>query len=71
MLVVSTCPYLKPSKHTCKSCQKQYEMPYEHCCLDECGEHQFCQGCKKGIYLTKEPHEWPRTWDIPEELFRR
>lgn len=50
---MSTCPYLKPTRHICKSCQKQYEMPYEFCCLDECGEHEFCRNCNKGVYLNK------------------
>ena len=38
----------------CKSCQKQYQMPHIYCCLEECGEHEFCKNCDKGIYFKKE-----------------
>lgn len=38
----------------CKTCQKEYEMPNYYCCLPECGEHEWCRGCDKGIYLKKE-----------------
>ena len=51
---MANCPYRKPSRHICISCQKQYEMPYKFCCLEECGEHEFCRGCNKGIYQKKE-----------------
>ena len=31
----------------CDSCIKCMEdAPYHFCCRDECGEHEFCRGCK-------------------------
>lgn len=34
----------------CKECGVVYNMPYVYCCLDECGEHEFCRRCNHGIY---------------------
>lgn len=34
----------------CNQCQTEYNMPHSYCCLDECGEHEFCRGCNHGIY---------------------
>lgn len=33
----------------CKKCQKRFNMPFDICCLEECGEHYFCEGCTGGI----------------------
>jgi hypothetical protein len=38
----------------CSACQAENEMPYKYCCLSECGEHEFCRGCGKGIYLKNK-----------------
>lgn len=38
----------------CDKCHITFKMPYEVCCLYECGEHSFCDGCNKGIYLKGE-----------------
>lgn len=38
---------------TCKQCAKEHNMPYEQCCLDFCGEFEFCKGCKSGIYQER------------------
>ena len=35
---------------TCAECQKEFNMPEAYCCLDECGEHEFCRSCNHGIY---------------------
>ncbi len=35
----------------CKQCSENYNMRYDFCCLNECGEHEFCKGCNCGIYL--------------------
>lgn len=40
--------------HDCKECSKKYQLPFGYCCLIECGQHEFCRGCKKGIYLKGE-----------------
>lgn len=36
--------------NNCKECAKLFKMPHVYCCLDECGEHEFCRGCNHGIY---------------------
>ena len=28
----------------CKECMK--DAPYSYCCKYECGQHEFCRGCK-------------------------
>ena len=38
---------------SCEECMK--DAPYDYCCKLECGEHEFCRGCKskarnKGTY---------------------
>lgn len=38
----------------CVNCQITYKMPFKHCCLYECGEHEFCKNCDKGMYLKGE-----------------
>ena len=35
----------------CIACQAEKQMPHDYCCLMECGQHEFCRGCDKGIYL--------------------
>lgn len=49
------CKFCKhPNWVRCVECHNQYEMPHPYCCLNECGEHQFCGNynkCNKGIYL--------------------
>lgn len=32
-----------PTCNSCKACMKG--APYNMCCRDECGEHEFCRGC--------------------------
>lgn len=39
----------------CSICTDRYNMPYYFCCLEECGEHQWCKLCRErnepgGIY---------------------
>ena len=41
----------RDANHFCLECQIKHEMPYYFCCLDECGEHEFCKGCTSGVYL--------------------
>lgn len=41
----------------CKNCSKKYQFPFSFCCLVECGEHEFCKGCDKGLYLKGETYE--------------
>lgn len=36
----------------CKECADVNLFPYKFCCIKECGEHEFCRGCNKGIYLN-------------------
>lgn len=38
----------------CHECEAKYKIPHEFCCLYECGEHEFCGGCNKGIYLNED-----------------
>lgn len=45
----------------CKKCSEKYQMPFRFCCLIECGEHEFCRGCDKGIYLKGEKHDESRS----------
>lgn len=52
------CPYKKPERLICISCQEQYQMPYKYCCLDECGQHEFCKNCEKGTRLC--PLSWKK-----------
>jgi len=33
----------------CRICADEHKFPHRFCCLYECNEHQFCDGCKKGI----------------------
>lgn len=44
------CGYTNSNGLSCKECSERYKMPYEQCCLYECGEHEFCRNCSKGIY---------------------
>lgn len=39
-----------PNNEVCRECSKRYDMPYPYCCLDECGEHEFCRDCANGVY---------------------
>ena len=41
----------------CEKCSKNNQFPFVFCCLIECGEHEFCKGCDKGIYLKGEKHD--------------
>lgn len=36
-----------PSAVSCKECMGN--APYNYCCQDECGEHEFCRGCERYI----------------------
>lgn len=42
------------TREDCVLCHDKYQMPHWACCLQECGEHEFCRGCDKGIYLKGE-----------------
>ena len=39
-----------PNNEVCRECIERYDMPYPYCCLDECGEHEFCGDCGNGVY---------------------
>jgi len=45
------CPDDRIYPGKCAKCQKDHKMPYNFCCLPECGEHEFCRNCeiRKGI----------------------
>jgi hypothetical protein len=45
------CEIVNPN---CKDCEVKYKMPHEYCCLEECGEHEFCKDCKSVIYLKED-----------------
>lgn len=30
----------------CNKCHIENNFPELYCCLDECGQHEFCRGCK-------------------------
>ncbi len=36
----------------CEQCSEEY-LRYSWCCLFECGQHEFCAGCDRGIYGEK------------------
>ena len=46
----------QPDKNTCKICQRIFKMEGS-CCLDLCGEHDRCRGCKKGT-RSERFKEW-------------
>lgn len=48
------CPYNDPVWDTCTACQFSNRMPFWYCCLEECGNHDFCKDCDKGIYLRSK-----------------
>lgn len=39
------------TKQDCDNCHKYNEFPYEFCCLEECGNHEFCVGCTIPKYI--------------------
>ena len=41
-----------PNSNNCKICMK--DAPYEFCCRDECGEHEFCKGCNYRYNITEK-----------------
>lgn len=43
----------EPTINDCQTCSSYFEFPYTWCCLEECGEHEFCADCECGIYKTK------------------
>lgn len=44
-----SCTYSKNADmSTCRQCVKEHNMPHEECCLDFCGEFEFCKDCKIG-----------------------
>lgn len=46
-----SCRYSKNADMSiCRKCQNEYDMPHDVCCLEWCGEFEFCIGCKNGIY---------------------
>ena len=56
---VDICPYnngMEIGKIKCKYCHRKFNMEGS-CCLDLCGEHDRCRGCKNGIY-SQEYKEW-------------
>lgn len=47
------CEYMVRNSETtydCERCKEIYGFRYEFCCLEECGQQEFCRGCDKGIY---------------------
>lgn len=43
----------QPSLNDCDICKRMYHMPHNYCCLEECGEHEFCINCAHGIYQNE------------------
>ena len=43
----------------CRVCQKMFNMK-DSCCLDLCGEHSRCRGCRNGT-RSEEFKEWRKT----------
>lgn len=49
------CRYAKnPDMGVCKKCAEEYKMPHLWCCLEWCGELEFCNGCVNGIYIKQK-----------------
>lgn len=45
-----SCRYSKNvDANICEKCAETNNMPYKQCCLEFCGEIEFCRGCKRGI----------------------
>ena len=45
------CSYSEnPTAETCAICVKEHNLPYDFCCLDICGEYEFCEHCDDGVY---------------------
>lgn len=36
----------------CCKCARQFGFPYSYCCLEECGEHEFCRNCEVRNNIT-------------------
>mgnify|MGYP006980058451 FL=1 len=47
------CGYTNSYGLSCAECSAKYQIPYEQCCLYECGENEFCRNCDKGIYMEE------------------
>ena len=30
----------------CKACNKKHKMRFSFCCIEKCGKHSWCEGCK-------------------------
>lgn len=41
------CGYTNSYGLSCAECSAKYQIPYEQCCLYECGENEFCRNCEK------------------------
>lgn len=44
-----TC-FKTPATSDCDYCISMFHMPHGYCCLEECGEHEFCRNCNHGLY---------------------
>ena len=54
------CTYTKEiNSMKCKQCQRLFKMEGS-CCLDLCGEHDRCRGCRNGTRSEKFK-EWRKT----------
>ena len=41
------CKYISnPNYVSCCECHQKYDFSHPYCCLDECGEHEFCKPCR-------------------------
>lgn len=50
------CPQYRneDNSYRCRECAKKFNMPlWDICCLNECGQHEFCRNCEKGIYSNE------------------
>lgn len=57
--MAATCVYNElsdeePTINDCSKCEEKYNFPHEFCCLQYCGEHDFCRNCNHGIYEKVE-----------------
>lgn len=37
----------------CEECHEKNNMRFSYCCLIECGEHEFCRGCRRTRHEEK------------------
>ena len=58
------------TKSKCRECYRRFNMIQAPCCLDLCGEHEKCKGCKRGIY-SEEYKRWRNAHEAKCKLLCR